>query len=224
MVLPGSRRLRQHLGDGTSGGVVGSITLGDGPVQNGFHALTYPAGRLRFFRPDRGQDIQDVGGGDFGDQLGPDSGEDIGGQGTGPLGGMLGVRPARATHFDDRLPRFGEGRSGGSPAGCNGLTLFSQRAATLPDHPGVDQGSRASLRQRNCRIAAEAQVPSFSVNGNPLEPVFGPGFFYPEIEASAVRIGARFLNGLNENRRKGVALAFGVMVPRPAYTNSIPLF
>ena len=73
-----------------------------------------------------------------------------------------------------------------SLAGCNGLAFLRQRGAAFPDHPGVGQGGLACLRQGNRRVSAQAQIPPFPVNADPLEPILGSGIFYPEIEAAHV--------------------------------------
>ena len=69
-------------------------------------------------------------------------------------------------------------------AGCNGLAFLRQRVAAFPDHPGVNQSCLASFRQGNRRVPAQAQIPPFPVNADPLEPILGSGIFYPEIEAA----------------------------------------
>ena len=93
-------------------------------------------------------------------------------------------------------------------SGCTGLALFSQRVAAFPNDPDVDQSRFVSFRQGNRRIPTEAEIPSFPINGDPLEPVLGPGIFHPKIPAASVCIDSLVLDRLNEHGGKCVSFAF----------------
>ena len=119
--------------------------------------------------PDRGEDLQHVGGVELGDRPAADAGEGVAFKAPPPVLRVPLAAPATAFLFKHALRGFGKG--GNAPDAA----LLGEVIAPGPRQLAVGEGLLAGLGERDERGGAEPEFASPAADDEPLDPASGAG-------------------------------------------------
>ena len=160
----------------------------ENPLHPGFHLFC----RLRFFRPNRFQDRQNVGNRDLIDPALPDFRHGVNVHRRPPvICAPAAVFPCRFVQPDNGFGCFSE---------CWDMPLRRARIVAAPGNAFVIECRFAGFRQRYQRIAAQTQFAAATLNREPLNPLFRTGRLHDQHETELIVILARLAGGLRACR------------------------
>ena len=131
-----------------------------------------------------------------------------------PVLRSLGVPPPRPVRVEGALAGLPEGRGLRPP-------LVGERVASVGDGAAVGEGAVTGHGERDDRPAAQADVASYAVDGDSLDPGLGPARRNDEVQRPAVAVAARDGQGphLPDRQLPQVRILFshrdrGLSIPR----------